>query len=45
MAVNVALRCYSVQRFALNWNVLSAEFAELVAPGGEDTGAGCNDRV
>jgi hypothetical protein len=44
-AVNVALRCYSVQRFALLWNVLAAEFAELVGLGGEDTVAGCYDRV
>jgi hypothetical protein len=25
--------------------MLPAEFSELVAPGGEDTGAGCNDMV
>jgi len=33
------------QRFALHWNVLPGEFSELVASGGEDTDAGCNDRV
>ena len=43
-AVNVALRCYTVQRFALHWIMLPAAFSELV-PGEENTGAGCNDRV
>jgi hypothetical protein len=45
MAVNVALGCYSAERYALRWNVLPAEFAELVAHGGKDTDAVCNDGV
>jgi hypothetical protein len=45
MAVNVALRCYTVHRFALHWNMLPAPFSELVVPAEEDTGVGCKDRV